>query len=670
MAVVNPSTRHFLEYIPQAGAPGTVLGYISSGPQVANATPVIIGTPTGGFASTGHPGFGGSPPPTLPLTLTMTLPTNMLPGDVLFAKVKITAMGGNGTLHDFDAVAGWTEAFFDINGGLALFYHVVAGGELPTVTFSYSAPGYSYGGFGLNCILTGVRGVDNTTPVDNLSYLRHNTIGNTSTAPAVATSVPNTLILIYMEQDAGAGQHVVGVATPIGTTLELNFQSPNAPIEDSCFMWSQEFVGPGTAGSYLSTNWPSRSFQNDLTVAVKPGPPPGSIQGFPVNANGAIAPSPVIVGPTTHLVAPQGLWIDSSAVLWVADSQSNTNGAILAFGHPSTSGTNTAPDVNLTGVTTTIFTPYDVVTDLSSNIYVANWQNNDILIFAAGSNGNVAPALVIGGNMTGLAKPRAVAVAANGDVFAINDGVAAIYCWTAGHTGNRAPDRTITGAATLLSNPLAIRFDNDGHLWVTDAGQLLEFLETDNGNVAPQTQVVSPGLEAGFDLAISFDVNSNAFCTALLGSKVFEFADDSVSGVPIATITGWLSGPWGIAVNLIITPPPNITCIPLEWQTPGKLLDEGRLALCTRFFVDIATHGEQLTVIVCVDDVDYPYPFPIGNNQRSTIELDFQVSGRIYSLRLVGCTTIGQVEFFRCWTDLDLGREPGAAQDGVQPGAA
>lgn len=659
MALVHPSTRHFLEYLPEIGPQPNVLGYISSGPQVSRAFPFFIGAPTGGFASTGHPNFFGTPAPVLPLTLTMTLPTNMLPGDVLFAKVKISIMAGNGAIHDFDPVAGWTEAFFDINAGLALFYHVVVGGELPTVTFSYSAPGDAIGGFGLNCVLSCIRGANNTTPIDNLSFLRHNTTFNSSSAPSVATTVPDCLILIYMEQEAGGGMHVSGVTTPIGTVLELDFQSATAAIEDSCFMWSRDFIGPGTIGPFLSTNWPNRSFQNDLTVAVKPGPPPGSIQGFPAGANGAIAPFPVIVGPATKLVSPRGMFIDSSTALWVADSDSNTTGAVLAFDHPATSGTNTAPDINLTGGTTTIFHPYDVAVDLGANVYVANYQNDDILVFTPGSNGNVAPALTIGGASTTISKPRSVAVASNGDVFVLNDTQNKILVFTAGHVGNVAPDRTITGAATLLNNPLAIRFDSDQHLWVTNAGYLLEFLETDNGNVAPQSQVINADLDAGFDLGIGFDVKNNAYCSVLLGQKVLEFADDSTTGIPQATITGWLSGPWGIAVNIIITPPPNITCIPIEWQTPGRLLDEGRLAVCSRFFIDLNTNGEALSVTILVDDLEFNYPFAVSTTGRETVEIAWQVSGRIYSIRLTGCLTIGQIEFYECWTDIHEGDEQG-----------
>jgi hypothetical protein len=100
--------------------------------------------------------------------------------------------------------------------------------------------------------------------------------------------------------------------------------------------------------------------------------------------------------------------------------------------------------------------------------------------------------------------------------------------------------------------------------------------------------------------------------------------------------------------------------IPFEVQTPGKLLDEGRLSLCSRFFIDIDTGGELVDVVICVDQNDYAYQKQIVSNGRSTVEIAYQVSGRVYSIRLTASLTFGQAEFFECWTDLDLGQEKAA----------
>lgn len=100
------------------------------------------------------------------------------------------------------------------------------------------------------------------------------------------------------------------------------------------------------------------------------------------------------------------------------------------------------------------------------------------------------------------------------------------------------------------------------------------------------------------------------------------------------------------------------TPIAYEIQTPARLLDEGRLALCSRFYIDINTGGENISLVILVDNKEYAYQKHLNTTERTTVEVAYQVSGRLYSVRLTGSLTIGQVEFFEAWTDLDEGKEP------------
>ena len=97
--------------------------------------------------------------------------------------------------------------------------------------------------------------------------------------------------------------------------------------------------------------------------------------------------------------------------------------------------------------------------------------------------------------------------------------------------------------------------------------------------------------------------------------------------------------------------------IPLEWQTPAKLLDESRQALCSRFYLDINTGGENMSLVICVDGNDYAYQKAIKTIARQTVEVAYQVTGRVYSVRLTGSLSIAQVEFFKAYTNLDLARD-------------
>jgi hypothetical protein len=102
----------------------------------------------------------------------------------------------------------------------------------------------------------------------------------------------------------------------------------------------------------------------------------------------------------------------------------------------------------------------------------------------------------------------------------------------------------------------------------------------------------------------------------------------------------------------------NLTPIPFEVQPPSVLLDQGRLALCSRFFIDLNTNGEELGLALCIDDTDYAYPYPIKTADRETVRVAFQVKGRKYSVRLTGALTVGQIEFYEAWAQIETGDEP------------
>ena len=174
---------------------------------------------------------------------------------------------------------------------------------------------------------------------------------------------------------------------------------------------------------------------------------------------------------------------------------------------------------------------------------------------------------------------------------------------------------------------------------------------------------------------IAFDANGYIYVTNFETNTVLTFAPYATgSDAPLTTLTTDITdggAPYGIGVIVPAGPPPpspvfyppciladGTAGIPLEIQTPAKLLDEGRLALCSRFFIDINTNGEDLLLTILVDNSSYVYPIYLNTTGRETIEVDYQVSGRIYSINLVGCLSIGQIEFFEAWTDLDEGKEP------------
>lgn len=556
------------------GPPAAPIAFASSG-LVSSATPAdpVIPVPASyGFTYTGNSNIGGTP--VLPMTLTLNIPVGVQPGDMLVALVTVKGVfpGVGASLTPINTPAGWT--FYTYQNGVAadvlnILYHVVTGYEGGSVNFVYPAPVSNFAGYQMNGAIIPVRGANTLSPIDNYRFFAGSTAGPSVTAFGTNTTFTNDLLLILMQPvNDGANSGGAGEIVPsnvAGTTVIVNAQSGAGALTDTLAVWSTPFAGPGATGNFVSPGgWPSGQFDT-LVLALGAGAAPaGQLMGFPITADGVIAPMPIIQGAATALTAPQGTFIDSSGKLWVADAMSGNNGAIIGYTNPDSVVGNVAPTVLLQGpINTTLANPYDVGLDSSGNIYVANYNTSgtgQILIFASGSTGDVAPMAEIGGSNTGLTHPRAVCVDSGGNVYVLDDTVDSIKVWHSGNTGNVAPDQTITGAATLILNPLALRIDPNGLLWVTcgstgsSEAYLLAFHTTDNGNVVPSIQLNStalqPALGFGGPTGLAFDPSANIYVAVLGNKNVVVFpAGSSGTVVPTQTISGFPNGPWGVGVE-------------------------------------------------------------------------------------------------------------------------
>lgn len=272
----------------------------------------------------------------------------------------------------------------------------------------------------------------------------------------------------------------------------------------------------------------------------------------------------------------------------------------------------------------------------------ANSNNGGTTLTALGSSGS-GPS----GNIGDL---RLVLFGTAGvETITVNSGLTSIYSVSGAHSSIAA------GFEVIEATPVNRTATSSG----SDNWGALNLIINPSGGINPT--------------GISFDPTGNIYVTDNNNDQGLEYdAASTNNAVPLNTITDLAAGAWGNAQGAGAPPPPNPppyyypSCalpsgtagIPYEVQTPAKLLDEGRLALCSRFFIDINTNNEQLLLTICVDNVDYVYPLLISTAMRSTVEVAYQVSGRVYSIRLVACLSFGQVELFEVWTDLDEGKEP------------
>jgi DNA-binding beta-propeller fold protein YncE len=151
------------------------------------------------------------------------------------------------------------------------------------------------------------------------------------------------------------------------------------------------------------------------------------------------------------MVTPNGMFLDSSNKLWVADS---FKPGIEAF--DATANGNVAPLVKINGLLTTLSFPSNVFVDASGNIYVADAfaTTPRIDMFASGASGNVAPTRVIGS--ASFTTPFGVAVDSS-NVYVADSTHNSIFVFPVGTNSLAAiPSRTINGVATHLSEPRSL----------------------------------------------------------------------------------------------------------------------------------------------------------------------------------------------------------------------
>ncbi|HEY1882446.1 MAG TPA: hypothetical protein VGG51_05335 [Candidatus Cybelea sp.] len=198
---------------------------------------------------------------------------------------------------------------------------------------------------------------------------------------------------------------------------------------------------------------------------------------------GAFVPQATAPDSTPAASSPQP---DSASLTYVVSYETNE---ILGF--PLAANGNVAPTAIVGGSKTNLDQPDALAIDSASGtFFVANGNYGDhrILIFPKNSNGNVAPK-VLGGSSVPIQNTEGLAVDAHGELYVSDYTAKAIYVFAAGASGNTAPIRTIAGVATELVQPLGMSFDSSGHLYVANGhdstAPVEEFAAGANGNVAP-----------------------------------------------------------------------------------------------------------------------------------------------------------------------------------------
>jgi uncharacterized repeat protein (TIGR01451 family) len=233
-----------------------------------------------------------------------------------------------------------------------------------------------------------------------------------------------------------------------------------------------------------------------------------------------LVPGPVITLVSSGLTAPQGLAVDGSGNVLIADGVS---GAV----RESNSSTQQVTTLLGTGLSD----PNDVAVDGSGNVYTADSNNNAIIEWIASTQQAIT--LV----STGLSGPTGLAVDGAGNVYIADTGNNAIKQW------NAITQQVTTLVSTGLAGPTGLAVDASGNVYIADTGN--NEIKQWSASTQQVSTLVSAGLSGPTGLAV--DGSGNVYI-ADAGNRAIKQWSASTQQVTTLASTG-PDYPGGVTVD-------------------------------------------------------------------------------------------------------------------------
>jgi hypothetical protein len=227
--------------------------------------------------------------------------------------------------------------------------------------------------------------------------------------------------------------------------------------------------------------------------------------------------------------APEGMVIDDAGNLYVSDSQNNVIREITPNGTVSTyAGNGTQGLQNGSALTAEFAAPNGLAIDKSRNIYVADFLNNVIRKITSGGAvttyaGNGSPGLQNGAAASAeFRTPSGLAADLAGNVYVAEAGNKVIRMITTGGT--------VSTFASNFSGPIRITADVSGNLYVSDSNNTIRKV-TSAGVVTTYAGDGTPGLVNGPLLSAEFNTPSGVFIDSFGNLFIADYGNAVIRGI-------------------------------------------------------------------------------------------------------------------------------------------